>query len=88
MLIVSCLLIYLSGPILAEIVITLYLDRESRKTKTASYCNRAHRNVMNVLERIQMYGSACIRWSQIGSPDHDNPVLDRDIPYSDVCDRI
>ena len=35
-----------------------------------------------------MYGSAGIRLSQIGSPDHDYPVLDRDIPYSDVCDLI
>ena len=73
---------------MAEIVITLYRDRESRETITAFYRNRAHRNVMNVLLRIQMYGSARIRWSQIGSPDHDNPVLDRDSPYSDVRDLI
>ena len=66
-----------SGQIVAQIVITLYRDRKSRETKTASYLNRAHLIVMNVLYRIQMY-SARIRSCQIGNPDRDNPALDRD----------
>ena len=36
------LFIYSSSPIVAQIVITLYRDRESRETKTASYLDRAH----------------------------------------------
>ena len=47
--------IYSSGQIVARIVTTLYRDRKSRETKTASFFNRAHLIMMNVLYRSKMY---------------------------------
>ena len=62
---------------MAQIVITLYRDRKSRETKTASYLNRAHLIMMNVNVSYPNV-SARIRSCQIGNHDRDNPALDRD----------
>ena len=52
-------------------------DRKSRETKTASYLNRAHLIMMNVLYHIQMY-LRMLDFCQIGNHDCDTPALDRD----------
>ena len=64
------LFIYSSGKIVAQIVTTLYRDRKSRETKSASDHDKRIVSYPNVSRRI--------RSCQIGNQNRVNPALHRD----------